>query len=31
MTIKQYYCAKHKWCNVVHTSPTCVAFVDEGK
>jgi hypothetical protein len=31
MTITQYYCAKHKWCNSVHTSQACISFVEEGK
>jgi hypothetical protein len=30
MTITQYFCLKHKWCNSVHTSPGCLTFV-EGK
>lgn len=26
--ITQYYCPKHKWCNVVHKSPACLEFVE---
>jgi hypothetical protein len=29
VTITQYYCSKHKWCNTVHKSPSCVDFVEE--